>query len=218
MTSLFSLTRKMRKPDPPPGTEQAPTRKKRSSAVAVMTTVSYPKVPEAPTPIVNVERESSPPRRSSGEFLPRNVLETLSPLLPPSRPSSSSATPTSTAYHSLLSGPQPTASRTSSGAGTTSTGATSLRRKKSRPAVQDEEEEEHDSDDGAEADEEYVPRTRGLGSWVNIEGRGTRKSSSSGTTKKSTATSGTSTGVGMMLLSEARREMVDDSRRHSMAV
>lgn len=197
----------MRKPDPP-GVEP-PTRKKRSSAAAVMIT-TYPQVPEPPPSVTNIDREA-PERRSSGEFFSRSISDSLNPEmrpLPPSRPSSS----TGMTYHSFDS--QSVASRAgNNGNGTTASSSyagavLSLRRKKSKPVEVDDEDGESD---GADADGEYVP-PRGSSPWVNTEGRGSRKSVSERSKKNP------STDVEMMAQSGARRDLTDDSRRHSMAV
>jgi len=188
----------MRKPDPPSGAEP-PTRKKRSSAAAVLVT-TYPQVPEPP---LHADWDPSE-RRSSGEFFSRSIPDNVNPEmypLPPSRPSSSLGG----THHSLDS--QNAVSRVAT-AVSPSGAAVSLRRKKSKPMEIDGEGGESD---GADADGEYVP-PKGLNAWVNIEGRGSRKSVSE-RPKKNLLTD-----VEVTARSEARRDMVDDSRRHSMAV
>ncbi|KXN83409.1 hypothetical protein AN958_01458 [Leucoagaricus sp. SymC.cos] len=187
------LNTKMRKPDPLPDTEPPSRPKKRSSAAAVLSTTSYPKVPEPPLPTEPLER------RLSGELLQRNAQgDIIHPelyALPLSRPSTS---------HSPLPPPKTSgtsSSSSSSGVGSGSSG--SVRRKKSTPLVEDEEGEEES--DGAQADAEYVPSGRlGLSAWVNMEGRSRRS-----TTKKNSS--------GLLMLGETRRELVDE-RRHSMAI
>lgn len=190
----------MRKPDPPSGTEP-PTRKKRSSAAAVMMT-TYPQVPEPP---LHADRDT-PERRSSGEFLSRSIPDNVNPEmypLPPSRPSSSLGG----THHSLDS--QSAAFRVATTVPPSCTGAAvPLTRKKSKPMEINGEDGESD---GADADGEYVP-PKGLNAWVNIEGRGSRKSVGE-RPKKNLLTD-----VELMARSEARRDMVDDSRRHSMVV
>ncbi|KAF9445767.1 hypothetical protein P691DRAFT_762207 [Macrolepiota fuliginosa MF-IS2] len=182
------LNTKMRKPDPPPGTEP-PRPKKRSSAAAIMSTATYPKVPE-PAPLL----DGDPPRRSSGEFLFRDTQgDAINPELyplPPSRPQTAM-------YHSPI--PPPRSSGTSSSSSSSGAVTGSLRRQKSKPLVESEGEES----DGAQADGEYIPGGR-LSAWVNVEGR-TRKTGER--TKKS----------GIVMLGDTRRELVDE-RRHSMAV
>lgn len=183
----------MRKPDPPLGTE--PSRKKRSSAAAIMTAASYPQIPEPPPPIDS----DSAGRRSSGEFLQRNtygdLVEPEFYPLPPSRPHTAT-------YHSPIPPPPrnsgTSSSSSSSGAATGATG--SVRRKKSRPIV----DEDGEDSDGAQADAEYIPGGRSS-VFVNLEGRARKVGDR---TKKNS---------GIVMLGDTRRELVDE-RRHSMAV
>lgn len=181
---------KMRKPDPPPGTE-LPRLKKRSSAAAVLTAL-HAKLPEPPLP-----GDFEPTSRSSGEFQARNTQgDAMHPEdypLPPSRPQSA-------LYHSPVP-PHSSPSRTS--ASSSSSGAASagmVRRKKSKPIVESDDEES----DGAQADAEFIPSGR-LSGWINTEGRQKR----SGEKERSKKSS-------LVMLGETKRELVDE-RRRSMA-
>ncbi|KAF7777724.1 hypothetical protein Agabi119p4_3796 [Agaricus bisporus var. burnettii] len=184
------LNTKMRKPDPPPGTE-LPRLKKRSSAAAVLTAL-HAKLPEPPLP-----GDFEPTSRSSGEFQARNTQgDAMHPEdypLPPSRPQSA-------LYHSPVP-PHSSPSRTS--ASSSSSGAASagmVRRKKSKPIVESDDEES----DGAQADAEFIPSGR-LSGWINTEGRQKR----SGEKERSKKSS-------LVMLGETKRELVDE-RRRSMA-
>ncbi|KAG5637186.1 hypothetical protein H0H81_005443 [Sphagnurus paluster] len=144
LTKPETPNRKMRKPDPQPGSAPTPAPKKRSSAAAVLSTYRPPD--EAGN-----EADNDTEARSSLEMPLRGStpLHPESFPLPPSRASSAA---------SMYMPPSSSSSSSSSSA------ATSVRRKKSRPQMVFNEDEESD---GAQADAEY-----GVGSgWVNLEGR-----------------------------------------------
>ncbi|KAF5387168.1 hypothetical protein D9615_002095 [Tricholomella constricta] len=148
----FPTYRKMRKPDPPPGT--APT-KKRASAAAVLSTYR-------PPDDIGNDADNDTEARSSLE-LPLRVNGTaINPEsfpLPPSRPSSAAST--------LFSPPPVARTSSSSSSSSSSAAATSVRRKKSRPQMVLDDEES----DGTQADAEYGVGSGGSKGWVNVEGR-----------------------------------------------
>ncbi|KAG6840047.1 hypothetical protein C0991_009393 [Blastosporella zonata] len=105
------LIRKMRKPDPPPGTTPAPLPKKRASAAAILGTYRLPED-------AGNEADNDTEARSSLELPLRmngTAIDPESFPLPPSRPTSAA---------SLFSPPPP---------------RSSVKRKKSRPVMEDEE-------------------------------------------------------------------------------
>jgi hypothetical protein len=142
------LHRKMRKPDPPPGS--AP--KKRSSAAAVLAT--YNPVEDNGNDADNdTEARSSLelPLRVNGHYINPESFP-----LPPSRPASAAS----------LFSPPPAMAKSSSSS-SSSSAATSVRRKKSKPQILLDE----DESDGTQADAEYGGGKGGASRWVNVEGR-----------------------------------------------
>ncbi|KAF4614794.1 hypothetical protein D9613_003499 [Agrocybe pediades] len=211
------LNTKMRKPDPPPGSE--PVRKKRSSAAAVMTHNTYKPSSTLSSTSSHSNRGLDTGNDADGDTEARSSVELSSPNnagplplrgssgnyidpenfpLPPSSRPGSAAAMYSPGPPTRTTGSTTSGSTVSSSSSIATSSAASMKRKKSRPQLMLSDEE--DLSDGAEADEEYVGSRRNsdTGSWVNVEGR--RKA----LPKRSAAA--------------AAVAALEDIRRHSMAI
>ncbi|TFK35465.1 hypothetical protein BDQ12DRAFT_688188 [Crucibulum laeve] len=209
------LNTKMRKPDPPSGSEpsiRAPS-KKRTSAAAVLVRDGNDADNDTETRS-SVEMVRPNPNALQLRGVNGNFIDPGSFPLPPSRPGSSqlsigtvgsySPGPSSrsTSAAGSASGSTSGTATSSSTTTTSSSSGTSVKRKKSRAAMLLDEESDSD---GAEADAEYVPP--GARSWVNVEGRRkTGERERPGGPKRAPVRAGISSGA------------ESEGRRHSMAV
>ena len=228
LSAFLQMNRKMRKPDPIPGSSESTssgsskaTGKKRSSAAAVM--AAYRPAADGNDADNDTEARSSlecarppPPSLPSSSSKTEAVLPLramnggyinpeLFPL-PASRPGSAAAM--------YSPGPLPrgglSTTASLSGSSTASTGI-SLRRKKSKPQIYFDSDDKIGESDGAEADGEYGlggGAKRGGSLWVNVNVEGRKK----GVTKRNAGG-----GVKQEYVHAAHAQEVD-MRRHSMAV
>lgn len=213
---LVMSYRKMRKPEPDPGTstgtrkrlsvsakplsqppsdptsrsssEAAPPMKKRSLASTNSQAQTMPA--DSPEPRSSFETGPVPPKRNRSQ--PQEIKSRPAPDSPPLQPPRPPSRPASSFRPISSSHAYVTTTPTTS----SSSATTTVKRKKSRPYI---DPDDFDDSDGTQADAEYGGLTNG---WVNVEGR-----------RKSILHGHGGTGSPREIKLDG-----DDGRRHSMAV